>query len=582
MTFALPTWAVWLLVSLAGAAALAAFVVRPRPRRQVLPSLTVWNRVLGDTHQRTLWERVRWIVSAVLTILIAAAIAVAITRPAPRPLERSGARTLLVLDSSWSMQARLPSGGTRWARAIEKARALAAGSTAEEIAVATTGEGIVEGPTRDRARIDRTLSRLEPSGGADASWPRVADVVSTHFFTDGAVPRAAVEDLTVHSVFVPAANVAVTAFDVGQASSGSAAELVLSVANFGQEAQAVHLTITRGAAALFDQSITIAASGSYRDVLTIPSAGDARFHAHVTAPHNALEVDDDAGAWLWTAQPLRVGVVGNASPTTALLAHDPTLSVSAVDPARYAQASADVWVFDRWLPATPPAQPALIIDPPNSSWLGARGTAEAQPTWRAGSPHPVLNGLATPLGRVGRARSVERPTLHTIAASERDTPLIGIEDRAQSRYVILGFSLQESSFPSTPAFPILIGNAVDWLGRPERDLRNQPGRVTLPPSTRRLVAPNGQALPLITFEDRVSAIVPAPGLYLTETAGGQRVLSVGLDDPARSNLMVSSVSQDTSVDLRPGVQRPWWIYCAAAAFLLAALEWVTWRRRVTV
>ncbi|MEO7275286.1 MAG: BatA domain-containing protein, partial [Vicinamibacterales bacterium] len=120
MTFALPTWAAWLLIGLAGAAALATFVVRPRPRRLVLPSLLMWQRVLGDVRERTLWERLRWIASAVLTVLIAAAIAAAVARPAARTQDRSSARMLLVLDSSWSMRARLPSGGTRWDRAIEQ------------------------------------------------------------------------------------------------------------------------------------------------------------------------------------------------------------------------------------------------------------------------------------------------------------------------------------------------------------------------------------------------------------------------------------------------------------------------------
>ncbi|MEO7271240.1 MAG: VWA domain-containing protein, partial [Vicinamibacterales bacterium] len=504
-------------------------------------------------------------------------------RPAARTQDRSSARMLLVLDSSWSMRARLPSGGTRWDRAIEQARAMAAGSTAEEVSVATTGEGIVEAPTSDHARLDRTLARLTPSGSPDGSWPRLVDAGSTHLFTDGALPRATTTDVTVHSVFVPAANVAVTAFDVDRAPSGTGAQIVLSVANFAVAAQSVHLTITRGADTLFDQSIPIAASGSYRDVLAIPAAGDARFHAHVSAAGNALDVDDDAGAWLWMAQPLRVGVVEAASPAAALLAHDPTLRVTVVDPARYPESNADVWVFDRWLPAAPPAQPALVIDPPASAWLGRRGPAEAQPTWHPVTAHPVLDGVDAALGRLGSAHPIDRPALQAIAASERNTPLVSIEEGPQSRYVVVGFSVQDASFVSTPAYPILVGNAVDWLGRPERGARHQPGRVTLPASTRRIVSPSGRALPLKTLDAHISATLPDPGLYLADTAGGQRVLSVGLDDPARSNLRSSTLPEDPSVPQRWGrAQRPWWTYCAAAAFVLAALEWITWRRRITV
>ena len=583
MTFALPTWAAWLLIALTALAALAAFVIRPRPRRQVVASVAVWHRVLGDAHRRALWERIRWVVSAVLTVLVAAAIAAALARPARATGDPSAGRTLLVLDSSWSMRARLPDGGTRWERAIDEARAVADTSGTQEIAVATTADGIVEGPTGDRARIDRALNRLVPSGGPDGTWPRIADPGSTHFFTDGAVPRATGTDVAVHSVFVPAPNVAVTAFDVEPTTSGTGAQLLVGVANLAPRAQTVHLTVTRGAETLVDRSIPIHAWDTYRDVLPVAPTGEARFHAHVSAPENALDLDDDLGAWLWTAEPLRVGVVGGSNSTAALLAHDPTLRVSTIDPASYARSAADVWVFDRWLPATAPAQPALIIDPPPSDWLGARGTPEAQPAWGTQAPHPVVDGVETPLLRLGQARAVVRPALQTIAASQRDTPLVSVEDAAHSRYVVIGFAVQDASFTSTPAYPVLVGNALDWLGRPDRGVRHQVGRLILPASTRRIVAPSGQTVPLLTLDNHVSATVPAPGLYLVETFGGERVLSVGLDDPARSNLMSSTVAEGRPVSRGPrGDVQPWWVYCAAAALALSALEWVTWRRRVTI
>ena len=547
-----------------------------------MSSLAVWTRVIGDAHRQSLWERIRWAVSLALTAVIAAAIAAAIARPSPRTRARSSDRALLVLDSSWSMRARTSSGSTRWERAIEEARTVADASTAQEIAIATTAEGVVEGPTADLALIHAALDRLAPSGGAEGAWPRIADAGQVHFFTDGARPRPTAPDITVHSVFTPAANVALTAFDVEPAGGGSDAEVFLEVANFAPHPQTVHLVVTRGAGSLFDRSLAIRAGESHREAVSVPLAGDARFRAHVAAADNALDIDDDAVAWLWAAQPLRVGVVG-VSTVPALLAQDHTLRVSAVDPARYAPGNADVWIFDRWLPADAPTRPALLIDPPASAWLGSRGAAEAQPTWRPGTAHPILDGVDTAITRIGPARAVLRPSLQAIAVSERDTPLVSIEDGAIGRLVVLQFAAGDARFAATPAFPILVGNAIDWLGRPERGVHRQPGPVSLPASTRRVVAPNGQSLPLLKLDDRVTATLPAPGLYLAQTDGGQRVLSVGLGDPARSNLQASALAEDRSA--RTGLRadkRPWWMYMAAAALFLAALEWVTWRRRVTV
>jgi Aerotolerance regulator N-terminal len=584
LTFALSSWLAGLLIAAGAAAAVAVFVIRPRARRQALPSLVIWNRVLGEARQKSFWERVRWAVSLALTALIAAAMGVALARPAPRAGARASGRMLLVLDSSWSMRARTPSGDTRWQRAIEDARAVAGDSSTGEVAIATTAEGIVEGPTADLALIRSVLNRLEPSGAADGAWPTLAGAAAVHFFTDGAVARSTASDVVVHSVFAPAPNVAVTAFGVEpDMAAGSGADVFLAVSNFAPNAQTVHLTVTRGPDILLDRSMPVRAGESHREVMTVPIAGDARFHVHAAAADNALDLDDDAVAWLWEAQPLRVAVVGAASLVPALLAKDATVRVSHVAPADYAKADADVWVFDRWLPPAAPARPALLIDPPPSPWLGARGEAEARPIWRRGAAHRILDGIDDDVVVVGRARPVTRKSLQTIVSSEAGTPLVSVEDTASGRYVVLGFSTEDANFSSTPAFPILVGNAIDWLGRPERGVHRQPGPVSLPAATRRVVAPTGQSLAIVRLDDRVTTTLPAPGLYLAETAGRESVVSVGLGDPGRSNLQVSTVAPDRSRRQPSRAEgRPWWVGAAWAALALVAIEWVTWQRRVTV
>ena len=111
MTFtALSQSLAFLLIIVAAVAAAAVFAIRPRPQRQAIASLTIWQRVLGDARKRSFWDRVRWIVSLVLTAVIALAIAIAVTRPVPRTAASSSGRALIVLDSSWSMRARTLSG----------------------------------------------------------------------------------------------------------------------------------------------------------------------------------------------------------------------------------------------------------------------------------------------------------------------------------------------------------------------------------------------------------------------------------------------------------------------------------------
>lgn len=589
MTFtALSTWVGWALVAAALLATLGAFLLRPRPPRQTIASLIVWRRVLDDVQQHSLWERARWIASLALTVLVAAALAAAFARPALRGTAAPSGRTLIVLDSSWTMRARSSSGGTRWQQAIAGARTLASAAGAGQVAIATTGEGLIEGPTSDIALVRGALDRLVPSGGVDGAWPKIAGDYDVHFFTDGAVARPMMPGLVVHSVFTPAPNVAVTAFDVQPGTaSGSDAEVFYAIANDASASQSVHLTVSRESAVIVDRSVELAAGANLRDVIRVPNAGGARFHAHVSATSNDLDVDDDAVAWLWTAQPIKVAVItaaGAKSVFPAMLAKDASLAVSAGEAAAYSTMAADVWIFDRWLPADAPVRPAVIVDPPASSWLGPRATPESQPVWQPGAAHRILDGVDTGMARVSHTAAVTNAALVPIAVSTKGTPLISIEDRSGGRFVVLGFPVADSDFASTSGFPILIGNAIDWLGRPERGVRRQPGPAVLPATTRRVTAPNGDAVPLTRLDDRVTAVLAAPGLYLVETPGAQSVVTVGLDDPPRSNLLRSTIAgqQQAAPISTTAAARPWWQYAAVLALGLVAFESISWRRRITV
>src|SRR5260221_513272 len=175
---ALAAWQAWVLI--AGAAGLAAylFLLKVRPRRLLVPSLLLWGQVLNDKRERTLWERIRRAVSLVITAVIAIALALAFARPsrAVSATGVGGGRLVLVLDSSWSMLARTRGGDTRWTRAIAEARRLLSASSGGEVALATTADGLVEGPTPDLALIEAALDRVAPSGaGARAgALPTVA------------------------------------------------------------------------------------------------------------------------------------------------------------------------------------------------------------------------------------------------------------------------------------------------------------------------------------------------------------------------------------------------------------------------
>jgi Ca-activated chloride channel homolog len=591
MTFgAMAAWQGWLL--LAGATALAVFIFRlkVRPRKVRVPSLLFWGRVLNDARELTLWERIRRAVSLVMTAMIAIALGLALLRPS-RVQGAQGAassavgRSVIVIDSSWSMLARTSGGGTRWSRAIADARRLTEGSGGE-VALATTADGLVEGPTADRALIESALDRITPSGAGAAAWPAVAGADVVHFITDGAMPRPRDSGVLVRSVFETADNVAITAFDVRPALGGpSAGEAYLEIANFGP-AQQVRLTLGRGAASLLDRRFDMAAGETLRQVFNLDRGGDTQVRAKIEARGNALAIDDEAVAWFEQARPLRVTVVGERTEWLAhLFAANPDVTPIFVTPANYRAGQEDAIVFDRWAPPSAPDKPSLYFAPPaRGAWFTGADTVEDLPKWSIAGTHPVVRGVDPFTLNIERARPFTSTTLAPVASSAKGTPLISVNTSATGpRYVVVGFGSNESNLASAPAFPVFMGNALAWLaGNPEARAR-RPGLNSFSDEVTRVTAPDGGAVSLTRLPGEAIGVLRAPGFYVVEEGQTRRAtFAVNVTDPDVSNLARSTAGATSASTASAGGPRPWWLYCAVAAFAAILLEWWTWLRRITV
>jgi hypothetical protein len=584
-------WQAGLLLAAAGALAAWLFGLKVRPPRVILPSLLLWRRVLDESHETTFWERVRRAASLAVTMALALALALAITRPSRsgRGVAVSGERTLIVIDASPSMLARTRTGETRWARAIAQARGIAEAS-GDAVSVATTADGLVEGPTTDIGLIETALDGMATSG--DASWwPRTGAADSVHFITDGASPRPIGSGLgtrdsgrrvTVHSVFEPANNVAITAFDVRPSLAGDyAGEAYLEIANYATATQAVHLTVVRGRMRILDRQFAMGAGEALRQVLPLARGGDATLRARIDAPADALAIDNEAVAWIEHARPLRVTVVGQHTAWLAgLLARDPDVRATFVDPSSGAGPNdEDVIIFDRWRPAVPPHRPSLSFAPPLETT-----SEELRPTWHAAGVHPVISGVDPFTLSIEKARAYKLPQLRVVAQSARGTPLVYAGESDDRRAVVVTFGPAESNLASAPAFPVLIGNALDWLGRVPSGGSHRPGPMVFDEATLNVTDPDGATVALTRVNHAVVGLLRSPGMYVAEGAAVRTAIAVNAGGAQVSNLLQTKLTAgDRARPVTAGpAQRLWWIYCVAAAFALALAEWWTWQRRITV
>ena len=583
---ALPTWQGWLFVAAAAAAAAALFLMRVRAPRVAVPSLLLWRRVLDEAREQTLWERIRRAVSLAVSVIIALALALGALQPRQAPSAGAGSTAgplLIVLDSSPSMLARTTSGDSRWERAVAQARRLVSGAPQSDVAIATTADGLIEGPTTDRALLEAALDRAEPGAGDAGPWPRLAVDGDVHFITDGAVARALDPRIDVHSVFETAANVAVTAFDVRPAFGGrDAGTAYLEVANFAEAPQRVRILVERGSDTLLDRRVDMAAGEALRQVFPIARGSDPSLRARIEASGNALEIDDEAFAYAAGTRPRTIVLVGNDSGWLAsLFEGDPAVRLSSIAEEAYRQGTndADVIIFDRWAPRERPNRPALYFSPPDG-----RGAEEVRPRWDTTWSHPVVNGVDPFTLTVERARTYDWANLVAVVRSTRGTPLVYVQDSPARRAVLVTFGPAESNLTAAPAFPVLVGNALDWLTNPAPAPPKHPGLAAFDRSIARVTGPGGEALRLTRLGGDAVATLRTPGLYAAETGGARTTFAINSGDPQISNLMRTNLSASVRDNpAPPGTSRqPWWIYCAVAAFLLVLAEWWTWQRRITV
>jgi hypothetical protein len=346
---------------------------------------------------------------------------------------------------------------------------------------------------------------------------------------------------------------------------------------------------------VFDREIQMGPGDVFRHVTQLAQEGDASLRARVDAAENALGIDDEAFAWLAGAEPLKVAIVGRRTEwLRALIARTAGVRATFVEPDAYRPGSEDVAIFDRWAPADSPSRPALYFAPPlDTPWLsGDRSDPavsngaprdEIRPRWDTPGSHPVLRGVDPLTMRIDRARAYAAPGLVPVAQSARGTPLVYVGNSATQRVIVVTFGSGESNLVSAPGFPVLVGNALDWLARPAAGTMASPGGMTFDGNITRVTGPDGKPVPLAVVDRRAIGVLRDPGLYVAEGGGSRSTIAVNAGDPQISNLTRTSLNAADRQAAVPGLPGgAWWMYCAAAAFALILAEWWTWQRRITV
>jgi len=570
---------------------IALYFLKHRRRRLVISSALLWKRVLANRMENSLFERLRRFLSILIAVIIGLLVAMAIARPEIEWLTGKTHRTIIVLDTSATMQARMNDGRSRWQHATDAARKLITQSSVRnEFRIVDTAGEFDSAFTTDHSELRRMIDLMHPVNTA-TRFPRLngsstpaQDAAEIVLITDGVAALGVPAGVTTISQFQAASNVGITAFEVRSIpSSVLAYEAYLEVTNFGKSTRGVEVTVSGAGQQRLTRSVKIEPGKSYKESLDVSKLDGGGVRASVVSDGDAFSPDDVAYAYLPVKRRAKTLLVTNGNNfLESVLKLDSLVELTVKKPAEYGVGGDyDAYVFDRFAPPQAPARPALIIGPVNAAWLPKAVGTVTKPTFDSRMEnHPVMKHVAVNDVTVESATKIDPANLTVLAAST-EAPLIVASERPQ--WVMTTFSTDASDFAFHAGFPVFVDNAMSWFGRDRLALRRMPGAVDIPIANAQIRKMDGSTVPSRESLDGTVFDAPDAGLYVASQGDVSQYVAVNFANRLYSDINNSHVRDSKSSQAAtPLLRRELWYYMLFAAMILIGAEWFTYHRRMTL
>lgn len=624
MSFLAP-WAAWFLAGVPVIVLL--YLLKPKRRAVSVSTLLFWERLLQESRQRTLFQKLRQILSLLLHLLIFLLLVGALAKPAFDRLVGDGAATVLVVDIRARMQALEPDGRSRFERAREQARQwVRAAGPGSQFAILSAGPSprVVTSFTGDEGALIQGLEALSPTdaSGDLAASVKLADALlaSRHgaghviVLSDGTAPPGRPEGaapLQVVPCGSPLDNVAITAFATRPLlASPQTSEVLLRLHNFGKSPVSGTVEIALDGQVIDVRPFQLGPRQPRTEVFpAVRRPGGSGPGSHngrgwLTARldiNDAMATDNRAFAVLSSNVPRRVLLVspGNWF-LEKLLEADQQIAFELLAPEAWQPQfgqTFDAVVFDRFLP------PNLELDAVQGNFLFLRDSpfntsdpALDQPLVSdADSQHPTLRLVSLQNTTILRANAAQLPTAAgtwrwQAPLKSFEHPLLIAGERPGQRMAALAFDPAESDLPLHVAFPLLISNTLHWLsGEPPPGPANLTAGQTLELGDSMTASPGPVDAPAAAAEGpevRASFQPMRNGFYRLRQPPGERWLAVNTFSEAESDLhpdipAAERPGQNPSTSGTAGAFWPLWQHLALAGLLLFAWEWWLFHRRHT-
>ncbi|MEI7767050.1 MAG: BatA and WFA domain-containing protein [Phycisphaerae bacterium] len=622
-TFLAPVWA-WM--GLLALPLIALYILRQKRPDLTISSTLLWAKALQDTRASRPWQRLRNNILLLLQLLILAAVVLAMMRPVMLAQARRGTASVIILDTSASMQATDSPEGSRLTQAITQAKGLIdALRPGDQMMLIAEGGGMQTVRTtfsQSKADLHKALARVVPLDtssdlaetlllaatslkaiGADPSGAAPGQI---YLLSDGAglrLPNVPNIDKVLQFIRIgqSSANVGiirVAATPLGQ--TGNQWQIFVGLVNNTDTERKVTVGVAPAdkTTIIATQIVALPAYGQGSAVLPLVALPGRMLIQVDSGGPDDFRLDNTAYVYLTARRQIKVELVSTGNPLLERFlqaaARNGLMDSYQVIPSAYdPQAKADLVIFDGVAPAALPPGDALFIRPTGpTAGFKFTGMLDKPPVLRWKREDPVLAYLELAELRILRAAALaEDPDTEVLISAPTGPLFVRRTSGPRLDYLLTFDPLTESNWWRQPSFLVWLQNIVEatrvrkFIGMPQLLTTGQTARLFDVPEKSEMTMPDGQHIPLqITAGGAEFATTDKVGFYRLEAGEKSSELAVNLLSTVESDIQPHNLSLPTGQVVAGSesiakVNQEIWPWFAAAALALLVLEWIAFHRQ---
>jgi len=615
------------------------YFLRLKRRPLEVPSTFLWKKSIEDLRVNSLWQRLRRNILLLLQLLVAAAILLALLRPAWN-VAVTGNRMVLMIDQSASMATsdvkpkRLADAKRRALELVDQmqgadaAMVIAFADSARVVSSYTSEKGTLrqainsieqtDRPTNIRDALLIASAMLDPSGGG--AKPN-ADIESATLFLLSDGRFADVDDISLKGMKSKYLRIGTSEENVGilslaavpRLNDAERLDIVARIRSFRSEPVTLSAELRVDGERIDLRGVGLAPNSS--STVTFPYSGspNARVSLHLV-PTDDFPVDDVAYAVISPPVPARILHIGPENPSLnaalatpsvtriAEIEHRPLSDVdrpitSGADEERF-----DLVIFDRCRPTSMPSANTFFIGTVPIEMEASQLEVKGPVILAWDSTHPILQFLNLDDVNLFEAKVISpRDTWKSLIETDKGLILASMTRGAFTDLVLTvplvdDKGAWQTDWPLKPSFPLFIMNVIRALGGTKwqsAETQRTGDPIIFQPRKRAekivMELPDGKEETLKSSDDGTVEFLDTDdvGFYRWRAGEESRTVPVNLFDENESTVaaaenvhLATAESKDVSRDYQSRLEL--WKWLALLGLLLLVLEWYVYNRRVYV